>query len=125
METKTFWVEGDETPYSPDPSFNEKPVAGDPPIGTSSGYPATNTSYNATGAAGGTYTHTTYGSSYAKSWVPYKSRFTNPNTRTTFHVMFDPRVIQEGDRVVIIGNLVEMVRRLFVIATHIRCCMKL
>lgn len=105
MRTKTFWLEGQDEPYRPSTTPGVPP----PTVAT-----ATATTTTTTGGAGaGSYT-TTYTTPYTtRAWTPYVSRFENANTPATFYVMIDPRAIQEGDRVVIVGNLAEMVRLLF------------
>jgi hypothetical protein len=42
---------------------------------------------------------------YQRPWTPYQSPTPNAQTDCTFHVVLDPRAVQEGEHVALTGNL--------------------
>jgi len=49
-----------------------------------------------------------YTGNYQHVWTPYVSTVPNARTAASFHCFLDPRVLGEGERVVLCGNLEEM-----------------
>jgi hypothetical protein len=103
MNTKSFWVEGEERLWASSTPAPTNVSTAHPTTGYGGGYQTYNYDYGTTGGYSG-YTQT-----YTPTWAPYKTKFPDSRTEVTFHLLFDPRVLQEADRVFIIGNLTEMV----------------
>ena len=101
MTQKTFWVIGDEgnIKYEPTRVVGAAKTAKAAARTNKGGRSTTHATAGRT-----TYTNT----AYTRQWTPYISKTANANTVATFNVLVDPRAMQGGERIIVVGNLEQM-----------------